>query len=109
MDPCVSVPMANATAPAAVADPGPADEPLEPSSVFQGFRVRPRYQRSPEANSPVASFAMSTAPAFRRRTTISASSLMTWSWKSADPHVVRVPDTVKRSFTPYGIPWSGPR
>ena len=39
MEPRVSVPMEKATQPAEVADPGPADEPLEPSLVFHGLRV----------------------------------------------------------------------
>ena len=47
IEPCVSVPIENPTSPAAVAEPGPADDPLDPSAVFHGFRVRPRYQRSP--------------------------------------------------------------
>src|SRR5262245_38509205 len=76
IDPCVSVPMPNATQPAAVADDGPAEESLEPRAVFQGFFVWPRYQLSPEANRPVDNFAMSTAPASRRRTRTSASSSM---------------------------------
>src|SRR6187200_2809174 len=89
IDPDVSVPIPNATQPAAVADDGPADDPLEPRRMSHGLFVRPRYQLSPDANRPVASLAMSTAPASRRRTTISASSLMTRFSKSADPHVVR--------------------
>src|SRR6185295_12375139 len=76
IDPFVSVPRANATHPAAVADDGPAEDPLDPRAVFQGFFVWPRYQLSPDANRPVASFAISTAPASRSRTTISASSSM---------------------------------
>src|SRR5215469_8421462 len=79
MDPLVSVPMANAQHPAAVADPGPADDPLEPSSRFQGFLVWPPNQRSPDASSPDASFASSTAPASRSITTTLASSSIIWS------------------------------
>src|SRR6516164_6705938 len=37
IDPYVSVPMANATRPADVAEAGPAEEPLLPSLVFQGL------------------------------------------------------------------------
>ena len=65
MDPLVSVPMPNPTHPAAVADEGPADEPLDPCVGFHGFFVCPPNQLSPLANSPVASFAISTAPASR--------------------------------------------
>ena len=47
IDPDVSVPMPNATQPAAVADDGPADDPLEPRRMSHGLFVRPRYQWSP--------------------------------------------------------------
>src|SRR6185369_4625270 len=59
IDPSVSLPMANATAPADVAEAGPAEEPLDPWSVFQGFLVVPPNQTSPWANSPSDSFATS--------------------------------------------------
>jgi hypothetical protein len=39
IDPWVSVPIPNPTQPAAVADAGPADDPLEPWAGFQGFLV----------------------------------------------------------------------
>src|SRR5215216_3194841 len=67
IDPDVSVPMPNATQPAAVADAGPADDPLEPRRRSHGLFVRPRYQLSPDAKRPVANFAIKTAPASRRR------------------------------------------
>ncbi len=41
IEPRVSVPIAKPTRPAAVADPGPAEEPLDPCSGFHGLRVRP--------------------------------------------------------------------
>jgi len=47
MEPSVSVPRLKATRPAAVAEPEPADEPLDPSFVFHGLRVMPPYQMSP--------------------------------------------------------------
>jgi hypothetical protein len=109
IDPCVSVPMPKATQPPAVADDGPADEPLEPCVRFHGLFVRPPNHWSFCANSPVVNFAINTAPASRRRTTTSASSSMMRSLKSAAPHVVGTPLVSKRSFTPYGIPCSGPR
>src|SRR5580658_4282055 len=34
IDPLVSLPIENPTRPAAVADPGPADDPLDPSATF---------------------------------------------------------------------------
>ena len=77
MDPSVSDPMLNATHPAAVADAGPAEDPLEPCSGFQGFLVMPPYHTSPSANAPSVSLAMSTAPAASSRWTTVASSSMT--------------------------------
>ena len=47
IEPSVSVPRLKATSPAAVAEPDPADEPLDPSFRFQGLRVTPPYQMSP--------------------------------------------------------------
>jgi len=44
MEPSVSLPIAKPTNPAAVVAAEPAEEPLEPCSRFQGFRVRPPYQ-----------------------------------------------------------------
>src|SRR5438105_701519 len=41
IDPLVSVPMPNATQPAAVALAGPADDPLDPSPGSHGLLVRP--------------------------------------------------------------------
>ena len=74
MEPQVSVPMAKPTSPAAVAAAGPADEPLEPCSRFQGFLVLPPNQTSPQARAPRVSLATSTAPAASSRSTTVASS-----------------------------------
>ncbi len=79
IEPVVSVPIEKPTSPAAVAAPGPADEPPEPSSVFHGFFVWMPSQESPRAISPVDSLAISTAPASSRRSTTVASMSMTWS------------------------------
>ena len=54
---------AKATAPATTAAAGPAEEPDEPSFIFQGFFTLPPHHTSSKAISPVASLAMSTAPA----------------------------------------------
>src|SRR3954468_11017805 len=62
MEPSVSLPIAKPTRPAAVADAGPAEDPLDPFSTFHGFRVRAPYQMSPCASSPSVSFAMRIAP-----------------------------------------------
>src|SRR5262245_27160526 len=50
IEPPVSVPMAKATRPAAVALAGPADDPLEPWLRSHGLFVRPPNQRWPDAN-----------------------------------------------------------
>ena len=47
IDPRVSVPMEKPHNPAAVAEAEPADEPDEPSWIFQGFLVLPPNQISP--------------------------------------------------------------
>src|SRR2546430_11398990 len=69
IEPRVSEPMLKATHPAAVAEAGPAEEPLEPCAVFQGLRVRPPNHLSPSASAPKVSFATRTAPAASRRCT----------------------------------------
>src|SRR6056297_1347011 len=63
IDPHVSVPIENATSPAAAAEAGPAEDPLDPSSRFQGLSVFPPYHTSPQARAPRVSFATRTAPA----------------------------------------------
>src|SRR2546422_977556 len=77
MEPLVSVPMANPHRPAAVADAGPAEEPLDPSSGFQGFFVVPPNQRSPWARARSA----------RKVTTQLSFSL--WRWRRARYILVR--------------------
>ena len=63
IDPQVSEPIAKPTKPADVAEPGPADEPLDPCSISQGFLVLPPNQTSPQAKAPNVNLATSTAPA----------------------------------------------
>src|SRR6202030_4522869 len=57
IEPSVSDPMLNATHPAAVADAGPADDPLDPCAGFHGLRVLPPNQTSPSASAPSVSLA----------------------------------------------------
>src|SRR4029077_16518185 len=109
IDPNVSDPMLKATHPPAVADAGPAEEPLEPCAGFHGFRVFPPNHTSPSANAPSVSFATSTAPAASSRCTTTASSSNVCFSKPAAPQVVRYPFTASRSFAPHGSPCSGPR
>src|SRR5436305_11646807 len=59
MLPCVSLPIANPTRPAATAEAEPADEPLDPLRGSQGLRVMPPNQRSPCASAPSVSLATS--------------------------------------------------
>ena len=100
IDPPVSVPIAKATRPAAVAAPGPADDPLDPSSGFHGLLVRPPAHWSPKAISPVVSLATSTAPAAASRSTTAASKSNTWSCVGGAPHRVGAPLAAMMSFTP---------
>src|SRR5262249_6887549 len=76
IDPQVSEPIVKPPSPAAVAAPGPAIEPPEPPSRWQGFLILPRHQTWPHASSPIVSLAGSTAPArSRRRTTVAPASI----------------------------------
>ena len=109
IDPSVSDPMANGTSPAATAAADPAEEPLDPLVGFQGLRVIPPNHTSPIASSPKLSFATSTAPAASSFRMTVASASGTWLVNGGAPQVVRIPRVSRRSFAPYGIPWSGPR
>src|SRR5580698_6987461 len=85
MLPPVSLPIANATNPAAVAAPGPALEPDDPSSISHGFLVWPPNQISLSASAPMLNLATSTAPACCRRLTTVASSAGTRFLKGSEP------------------------
>src|SRR5215217_1541124 len=66
IEPLVSEPMLKPTQPAAVADAGPADEPLDPGlccSGIHGFRVYSAHQWLPCASVPSVSLATRMAPA----------------------------------------------
>src|SRR5205807_1942643 len=104
-----SVPIEKPTSPAAVADPGPAEDPCEPMVRSQGFFVWPPNQTSSRASSPVASLATNTAPAAFRQVATVASVSMTRLLNGAAPHVVGYPFTAHRSLAPQGIPCRGPR
>src|SRR5215467_15166103 len=109
IEPRVSEPMLNATHPAAVAEAGPADDPLDPWCVFHGFRVTPPNHTSPSANAPSVNFATRTAPASSSRFTTVASSSIIWSSNPPAPQVVRYPFVASKSFAPHGNPCNGPR
>src|SRR5277367_3248994 len=85
MLPPVSLPMAKATSPAAVAAPGPALDPDAPSSSSHGFMVWPPNQMSFNASAPMLSLATSTAPASCRRFTTNASDAGTRSLNGSAP------------------------
>ena len=78
IEPQVSEPIAKATQPDATAAAGPAEEPLEPCSSFQGLRVRPPNHSSSIASSPSESLATRTAPAASSFSTTAASASKTW-------------------------------
>src|SRR5258708_32183210 len=78
-DPPVSVPTEKATSPAAVAEPGPAEDPDASWSVFQGFRVTPPNHCAVNASAPDESFATRIAPASLSRVYTVASVSMTRS------------------------------
>src|ERR1700732_2648415 len=86
-DPPVSGPTENATSPAAVAEPGPAEEPEASCWVFQGFRVTPPNHWAVSASAPDESFATRMAPASLSLVYTVASVSMTWSLKGEAPHV----------------------
>src|SRR5262249_31013797 len=68
MLPSVSLPRENPTSPAAVAQAGPAEEPLEPALGSQGlFVLRSPNHSSPQASAPSDSLATSTDPASSSR------------------------------------------
>src|SRR5262245_66299385 len=106
MLPSVSLPNANPTSPAAVAQALPAEDPLDPSRTFQGLRVMLPNHLSPCANAPSDSLATSTAPASSRRAAAVAFVSITWSFSGVAPHVVVYPGQAIKSFAPQGIPWS---
>src|SRR4051794_13972399 len=109
MLPPVSLPMAKPTNPAAVAAPGPALEPDDPSSSSHGFIVWPPNQISLSASAPRLSFATSTAPESCKRFTTAASTLGMRFLNGSAPYVVGIHAVSRRSFAPHGMPWSGPR
>src|SRR5262245_34668511 len=67
IDPPVSLPIEKPTRPAAVAAPGPADEPAASCCRFHGLRVSPPNHCAVTASAPVESFATRTAPAVVNR------------------------------------------
>src|SRR5688572_33253370 len=66
IEPSVSVPTEKPTSPAAVAEPGPADEPLVPgcaSPCARGLRLAPPNRRAPCSSAPIHALATKTAAA----------------------------------------------
>src|ERR1700722_14153119 len=89
--PPVSLPIEKPTRPAAVAAPGPALDPEDPSSSSQGFMVWPPNQISLSASAPRLSLATNTAPASSSRRTTVASAAGTRFLKGSAPYVVAMP------------------
>src|ERR1039457_4500926 len=104
-----SLPLAQHTNRAAVADPGPALDPDDPPSSSHGFILWPPNQISLSASAPMLSLATSTAPASCRRFTTAASSVGTRFLNGSAPYVVGMPAVSSRSLPPQGIPCNGPR
>src|SRR5580658_10725449 len=96
MLPPVSLPIENPTSPAAVAAPGPALDPDEPSSSSHGFIVWPPNQMSLSASAPRLSFATRTAPASCSRRTTAASVAGTRFRYGSAPYVVGMPAVSSR-------------
>src|SRR5579859_5997616 len=94
--PPVSLPTENPTRPAAVAAPGPALDPEEPSSRSHGFMVWPPNQISLSARAPRLSLATSTAPAACSRRTTVASAVGMRPLKGSAPYVVAIPAVSSR-------------
>jgi hypothetical protein len=86
----------------------PALDPRDPSSVFQGLRVWPPYQMSPNARAPTLVFPIRTPPtAVSRRITSASVSGTLFAYGSA-PHPVVIPAVSRMSFAAYGMPCKGP-
>src|SRR5438105_14717575 len=107
IDPRVSVPIAKATRPAAVAAPGPADDPLELPSGAHGLRVDPPNHTPPCASAPIDNFAHNTAPASRSRSTIVASTSGTRFSYGFAPHAALRPLVSHRALAPHAAPCTG--
>src|SRR5881628_428313 len=110
IDPPRSVPRPIGASAAATAAPVP---PLDPPAVvlkFHGFRVVPKILLvvlTSWANSGVLLLPTTTAPAFRNRSTETASSSGTRCSWIVDPNVVRSPAVWMTSLTTNGTPSSG--
>ena len=109
IDPAPSEAVAPATSPAATAAALPPLDPPAEASTFQGFRVMPN--AGPSVSPMMASsgrfvLPMITAPAARRRETISPSRAA-GSLNARVPQRVTSPATSSVSFTAIGTPSSG--
>src|ERR1700677_1635498 len=94
IEPPVSLPIAPMHKPAATAAADPDDDPDGSSEISHGLRAGGHGRSNdepPMANSQVASLLVMTAPAARRRATVKASAVGTWSLNSAEWPVVRMP------------------
>ena len=98
--------------PAATAAALPPDEPPGLRSRFQGLRVAPQvtlWVSAFQPSSGVFVLPTITQPAARSRATSSESAAAgDWPANAADPRVVGKPAASSRSFTPMGMPASGP-
>lgn len=112
IDPPPSDPVASGTMPAAMAAAVPPDDPPGERSVFHGLRVAPNGALLVSAFQPCSGVFVlpsTTQPAARKRATcVESSAAGASSTCSAEPNVVVNPAAASRSFTPIGMPASGP-
>ena len=112
IDPPPSDPVASGTMPDAMAAAAPPDEPPGLWSRFHGLRVGPKVTLSVSAFQPssgVLVLPTTTHPAARRRATRGESVTAAGPpAKTAEPCEVTKPAASSRSFTPMGMPASGP-
>ena len=106
-----SEPSASGSMPAASAAPAPPLLPPADRSRRHGLRVVPNTSLNvcdPAPSSGVLVLPTTIAPAARRRATSKLSVCGTFSAKSFDPYVVRIPAVSIRSLMAIGSPCSGP-
>ena len=111
-EPPVSVPIAARQRSAATAAPEPPLEPPGIRSGAAGLTTAPKAsfaEVAPNASSCMFALPRITAPAARRRSVTSASSVGVRSAKSREPTVVGTPATSMLSLSTIGMPSSGSR
>ena len=107
----MSLPGSRKLSPAASAAAPPPVEPPGVRVTSHGLLVVPKIGLvlcQSAASGGTLVLPRSTAPAARRRATITASRAGWWFEYAGEPAVVRTPATSSVSFTVHGTPWNGP-